>query len=63
MEKKSEGIGLQLDNIILFTLHFANYQVLIAQDKEDLQYMVRKIKEEYEKRDLEMLSIWNWTMI
>ena len=37
--------------MIIFHLivHFADDQVLLAQDHEDVEYMARKLKEEYEK--------------
>jgi len=38
-------MGIQIsDDRILYTLHFADDQVVIAQDKEDLEYMTRKIQ-------------------
>jgi len=43
-------MGIQIsDNRTLYTLHFANDQVVIAQDKEDLEYMTRKLLKEYEE--------------
>ena len=38
----------------LYTLCFADDQVVIAQDEEDLSYMVRKLNEEYTKMGLEI---------
>ena len=37
--------------MIIFHLivHFADDQVLLAQDHDDVEYMARKLKEEYEK--------------
>lgn len=32
----------------LFTLYFADDQIVIAEDEDELAYMVRKLKEEYE---------------
>ena len=37
------------ENITLYTLQFADDQVVLAEDKEDLEYMTRKLKETYEK--------------
>ena len=34
---------------IIYTLLFAGGQVLITQEYEDMEYMVRKLLEEYEK--------------
>ena len=33
----------------IYSLNFADDQVLIAQDHDDIEYMARKLKEEYEK--------------
>lgn len=38
----------------LFTLHFADDQVVVAQNAEDAEYMVRKLVVEYHKRGLEV---------
>lgn len=42
-------MDFQMNENGIFTLQFADDQVIITQDKEDLEYMTRKIKEEYEK--------------
>ena len=33
----------------VYSLNFADDQVLLAQDHDDMEYMARKLKEEYEK--------------
>jgi len=33
----------------IYSLSFADDQVLLAQDHDDVEYMARKLKEEYEK--------------
>jgi len=38
----------------LYTLQFADDQVVLAGDKEDLEYMTRKLKQTYEKWGLDM---------
>jgi len=38
-------MGIPLENITLYTLPFADDQVVLAGDKEDLEYMTRKLKE------------------
>ena len=38
----------------LYTLCFTDDQVVIAQDEEDLSYMIRKLNEGYTKMGLEM---------
>ncbi|XP_054257537.1 uncharacterized protein LOC128982603 [Macrosteles quadrilineatus] len=45
-------MGVQLEESRLFTLYFADDQVVLAEDREDLSYMVRKLKEEYELNGL-----------
>ena len=46
-------MGITLENTTLYTLQFADDQVLVG-DKEDLEYMTRKLKETYEKWGLDM---------
>jgi len=46
-------MGYKVDNTI-FTLQFADDQVVMVQSKEDLWYMCRKLQEEYSKCDLTM---------
>jgi hypothetical protein len=36
------------EETFLFALHFTDDQVVIAQDKEDAEYLCRKLKEEYQ---------------
>ena len=33
----------------IYSLNFTDDQVLLAQDHDDMEYMARKLKEEYEK--------------
>ena len=47
-------MGILLENTILYTLRFADDQVVLAGDKEDLEYMTDKFKETYEKWGLDM---------
>ena len=47
-------MGIPIRDEYLFTLCFADDQVVIAQDEEDLSYMMRKLKEEYEDAGLEI---------
>lgn len=53
-KRKCEGMGIPLRNEHLYTLCFADDQVVMAQDEEDLSYMLRKLNEEYEKVGLEI---------
>ena len=50
-KSKCHGMGIPLENI---TLQFADDQVVLAGDKEDLEYMTRKLKEMYEKWGLDL---------
>lgn len=53
--KKCSQMGIPInDNLSLYTLHFADDQIVMAQDKEDLEYMTRKLIKEYEKWGLEL---------
>jgi hypothetical protein len=47
-------MGIPLENTTLCTLQFADEQVVLAGDKEDLEYMMRKLKETYEKWNRDM---------
>lgn len=48
------GMGIPIDGTHLFTLQYADDQVVIAQDKFDLEYMTRKLIETYEEWNLKM---------
>lgn len=43
------GMGIDLNNQCLCTLQFANDQAVISNDRDDMEYMVRKLIEEYAK--------------
>jgi hypothetical protein len=47
-------MGIPLENTTLYTLQFSDDQAILAGDKEDLEYMTRKLKETYEIRGLDM---------
>ena len=47
-------MGISLENTTLYTLQFAGDEVVLAGDKEDLEYMTHKLKETYEKFGLDM---------
>jgi len=51
---KCSGMGIPLENTTLYTLQFADDQVVLLGDKEDLEYMTRKLKETYKKWGLDM---------
>ena len=42
-------MGIPVQNTYVYSLNFADDQVLLAQVRDDMEYMVRKLKEEYEK--------------
>jgi len=44
-KRKCSGMGILLENTTLYTLQFADDQVALAGDKEDMEYMTRKLKE------------------
>lgn len=48
--KSCSGMGIELNNDThLYTLHFADDQVAVAQDKEDLEFMARRLFKAYEE--------------
>ena len=53
-KQKWSGMDIQLRNSFLFTLQFADDQAVMANDKEDMEYMLRKLIEEYEKWGLKV---------
>jgi hypothetical protein len=46
-------MGISLENTTFYTLQFADDQVVLAGDKENLEYMTCKLKETYEKWGLD----------
>ena len=53
-KKKCQPMGIPIQNTYVYSLNFADDQVLLAQDHDDMEYMARKLKEGYEKRGLTM---------
>ncbi|XP_060525271.1 uncharacterized protein LOC132701406 [Cylas formicarius] len=49
LKRKVQGMGKEIDGGCLFTLQFADVQVIVANDKDDMQYMIRKLIEEYKE--------------
>ena len=47
-------MGIPVVNTTLYTLQFADDQVILVGNKEDLEYMTCKLKETYEKWGLVM---------
>jgi hypothetical protein len=51
-KKKCQLMGILIENMYVYSLSFAEDQVLLAQNHDDMEYMVRKLKEEYKKWEL-----------
>jgi hypothetical protein len=47
-------MGIPIQNTHMYSLNFADDQVIIAQDHDDMEFMAQKLKEEYEKWGLTM---------
>ena len=47
-------MGYNVDNTTIYRLQFADDQMVMAQSKEDLEYMCRKLQEQYSKWGLNM---------
>jgi hypothetical protein len=45
-------MDIPIQNTYVYSFNFADDQFLLAQDHDDMEYMVRKLKKEYEKGDL-----------
>ena len=41
--------GIPIQNTYVYSLNFADDQVVLAQDHDDMEYMTGKLKEEYEE--------------
>ena len=52
--RKCKCMGVPINDRTIYTLHYADDQVVLAQDVEDIEYMTRKLFEEYEKWGLEV---------
>jgi hypothetical protein len=51
---KCKGMGIPIGEQTLYTLLFADDQVIVAADAEDVSYMTRKLEEEFTKWGLEI---------
>ena len=56
-------MGIPIDDEVLYTLLFADDQVLLATDRDDISYMLRKLKEEYNKWGLTINTLKTEYMI
>ena len=61
-QKKCAKMGLEIQDTTIYSVPFADDQLLIAQDYEDLEYMTKKLIDAYElwglKLNLKELNIW-----
>ena len=48
-KRKCQPMGIPVQNTYIYSLNFADDQILLTQDHNDMEYMARKLKEEYEK--------------
>jgi hypothetical protein len=48
-KRKCQPMGIPIQNTYVYSLNFADDQLLLAQDHDDMEYMARKLKEEYEE--------------
>jgi len=53
-KRKCQPMGIPVQNTYVYSVSFADDQVLLVQDHDDMEYMVRKLKEEYEKWGLDI---------
>lgn len=53
-KRKCSNMGIPLNDNIIYTLCFADDQIVLAQDQHDIEYMTRKLIEEYDKWGLEV---------
>lgn len=49
-------MDVEIGETCLYTLQFADNQVVVANDKDDLAYMARRLQEEYKKWGLELVT-------
>lgn len=50
--KKCRYMGTQVEKVCLYNLLFANDQVVVTSDRDDMIYMLRKLKDTYPKTHL-----------
>jgi hypothetical protein len=49
LERRCQIMGIPIPNTHVYSTNSADDQVLIAQDHDDMKYMARKLRKEYEK--------------
>ena len=52
--RKCRNMGIRVGDSIIHTLFFADDQILLAEDRDDLSYMARKLEETFEKSGLKI---------
>jgi hypothetical protein len=52
--RKCRSMGIPIGDNTIYMLHFADDQLIIAQDLDDIEYLKRKLVEEYKKWRLEI---------
>jgi hypothetical protein len=53
-KRRCQPMGIPIQNTHVYSLNFADDQVLTAQDHDDIEFMARKLMEKYEKWGLTM---------
>jgi hypothetical protein len=48
-KRRCQPMGISIQNTHVYSLNFADDQTLIEQDHDDMEFMARKLKEEYAK--------------
>ena len=51
-KRKCQPMGIPIQNTYVYSLSFADDQVVLAQDDDDMEYMARKLKENMKSGDL-----------
>lgn len=51
-KRKVHGMGMEFNDGCLYTLQFADDQVVITNNKEDMEYVMRKLLEKYRNWEL-----------
>ena len=52
--KKCSRMGIELGEPNFYTMLFADDQIILANDKDDITYMMRKLLEEFKKLGLQV---------
>jgi hypothetical protein len=53
-QKKCAKMGLEIQDMTIYSMLYADDQLLIAQDYQDIEYMTRKLIDKYELRGLKL---------